>query len=58
MPVRVMTYNILKGGIGRQTELQVVIQAANPDVVVLQEVTDLDLLRKRKSIINRTDRFT
>lgn len=45
MPVRVMTYNILKGGIGRQNNLKDVIQLANADVVVLQEVTDLDVLR-------------
>ncbi len=40
-----MTYNILKGGGGRQKYIQDVIQAAKPSVVVLQEVTDVKILK-------------
>ncbi len=36
--MRVLTYNILDGGVGREQYIQEVIQAAAPDVVVLQEV--------------------
>ncbi|SRR6266496_2257368 len=45
MSLRLMTYNILKGGIDREKYIQEVIQTANPDVVVLQEVTDVNILR-------------
>ena len=40
MSLRVMTYNVLNGGIGREGLLLEVLRAANPDVVVLQEVLD------------------
>jgi exonuclease III len=45
MPLRLMTYNILKGGIGRQADIRAVIQTANPDLVLLQEVIDSKVLR-------------
>src|ERR1041385_3394022 len=45
MPLRVMTYNILLGGIGREKYIQEVIQSENPDVVVLQEVTSVEILK-------------
>ena len=44
MPLRVMTYNILKGGTGRANEIRERIQRTNADVVILQEVTDLTVL--------------
>jgi len=44
MPFRVMTYNILRGGTGRENEIREVIQRTNADVVILQEVTDLAVL--------------
>lgn len=44
MPLRVMTYNILKGGIGREDEIREVIQRTKADIVILQEVTDLTVL--------------
>lgn len=44
MPLRVMTYNILTGGTGRQRYIQDVIQAVDPDLVVLQEVTNQTIL--------------
>ena len=45
MPLRVMTYNILLGGIGREKYIQEVIQSENHDVVVLQEVTSVEILK-------------
>jgi exonuclease III len=45
MPLRLMTYNILTGGVSREKYIQEVIQSANPDVVVLQEVTDVEVLK-------------
>lgn len=44
MSLRLMTYNILDGGIGRETQLLKVIQKVQPDVLVLQEVFSKDLL--------------
>jgi exodeoxyribonuclease-3 len=35
--VRLLTYNIREGGVGRAAEIAAVIGAANPDVVALQE---------------------
>lgn len=40
MNLRVMTYNILNGGRGRETLLLEVVQTVNPDVLLLQEVYD------------------
>src|SRR5438045_9703327 len=37
MTVRLLTYNIREGGIGRADAIAEVIEAANPDVVALQE---------------------
>jgi exodeoxyribonuclease-3 len=38
--LRILSYNIRKGGKGRERELAGVITACSPDVVVLQEATD------------------
>ena len=35
--LRILSYNILKGGVGRETPLAAVISACEPDVVILQE---------------------
>ncbi|HKR07584.1 MAG TPA: endonuclease/exonuclease/phosphatase family protein, partial [Gemmatimonadaceae bacterium] len=35
--LRLLTYNIREGGVGRAEEIAEVIKAANPDVVALQE---------------------
>jgi exodeoxyribonuclease III len=40
MSLRVMTYNVLNGGTGRESLLLEVLRAAVPDIVVLQEVFD------------------
>ena len=37
MTVRILSYNILKGGVGRESPLAAIISAASPDIVVLQE---------------------
>jgi endonuclease/exonuclease/phosphatase family metal-dependent hydrolase len=38
--VRLLTYNIREGGVGRAEQIAEVITAASPDVVALQEATD------------------
>jgi endonuclease/exonuclease/phosphatase family metal-dependent hydrolase len=38
--VRLLTYNIREGGVGRAEAIAEVIRAASPDVVALQEATD------------------
>lgn len=40
MTLRILSYNIRKGGRGRERALAEVIRSASPDVVVLQEATD------------------
>ncbi|MEP6915011.1 MAG: hypothetical protein ABJC89_05170, partial [Acidobacteriota bacterium] len=40
MALRLLTYNICRGGAGREEQLSAVIASARPDVVVLQEATD------------------
>lgn len=37
--LRILTYNILRGGVGRERQLADVIIAESPDIVVLQEAT-------------------
>jgi endonuclease/exonuclease/phosphatase family metal-dependent hydrolase len=45
MHLRAMTYNILDGGENREAYILDVIQAAKPDVVILQEVFTEDFLK-------------
>ena len=40
--MRLLTYNILKGGQTREVEIMEVIQSVAPDVVVVQEVLEVD----------------
>ena len=40
--MRLLTYNILKGGQMREAEIIEVIQSVDPDVVVVQEVLEVD----------------
>jgi endonuclease/exonuclease/phosphatase family metal-dependent hydrolase len=42
MKVRLLTYNILKGGKEREAQIVEVIRSVAPDVVVVQEVLDVD----------------
>lgn len=46
MPLRVMTYNILNGGVGREQYIREVIRAVAPQVVILQEVADSSWLER------------
>lgn len=45
MSLRVMTYNILDGGVDREVYILDVIQKAQPDLVILQEIFSEDLLK-------------
>jgi exodeoxyribonuclease III len=45
MSLRVMTYNILDGGVNREAPIYEVIKEAHPDVVILQEVFTEDFLK-------------
>ena len=49
--LRVLTYNILRGGVGREGLLAEVIAAESPDVVILQEAT-------RPAVVERLARAT
>jgi endonuclease/exonuclease/phosphatase family metal-dependent hydrolase len=42
--LRVLSYNILKGGVGREEHLAAVINDQSPDIVVLQEATRPDVV--------------
>lgn len=46
MSVRLLTYNIREGGVGRAEQIANVISAASPDVVVLQEARDPDVVER------------
>jgi exodeoxyribonuclease-3 len=43
---RLLTYNIRRGGTGRVDALAAVIRASAPDLVLLQEATDADVVRR------------
>ena len=42
--MRLLTYNIREGGVGRAEQIATVIKSANPDVVALQEATHPDVV--------------
>jgi exodeoxyribonuclease-3 len=44
--LRVLTYNILQGGVGREAHLATVINHQQPDIVVLQEATRPDVVER------------
>jgi exodeoxyribonuclease-3 len=44
--VRLLTYNIREGGVGRAEQIAEVIGAANPDVVALQEAKDPEVVER------------
>ena len=46
MSLRLLSYNIRYGGVGREASLAGVIAACAPDVVVLQEATHPDVVRR------------
>ena len=46
MPLRVLSYNICRGGAGKEEQLAAVIAAVVPDIVVLQEATTPAVVEK------------
>lgn len=46
MPLRVLSYNICRGGAGKEEQLAAVIAAVDPDIVVLQEATTPAVVEK------------
>ena len=44
--MRLLTYNIREGGVGRADQIAEVIKAANPDVVALQEARNPDVVQQ------------
>jgi exodeoxyribonuclease-3 len=57
MMIRVMTYNILDGGLGREKQILEVLQATNPDIVVLQEVFSIEFLDTLAKQLNMKSYF-
>lgn len=51
MSLRVMTYNILNGGENRESYIAEVIQTAQPDVVILQEVYTEEFLKALSALL-------
>lgn len=50
--LRVLTYNILKGGAGREEHLAAVINHQSPDIVVLQEATRPEVVARLAEATN------
>jgi exodeoxyribonuclease-3 len=46
VPLRVLSYNICRGGAGKEEQLAAVIAAVDPDIVVLQEATTPAVVEK------------
>jgi endonuclease/exonuclease/phosphatase family metal-dependent hydrolase len=57
MILRLMTYNVLDGGVGREAAIVEVIRAASPDVVVLQEVMEPVLLERMAATLKMAYRL-
>ena len=55
--MRLLTYNILKGGEGREAEIVEVIRAAAPDVVVVPEVRSADSFRRIAAALGMAPRL-
>ena len=52
--MRLLTYNILKGGEGREAEIVEVIWAAAPDIVVVPEVRGVGCFRRIAAALEMT----
>ena len=50
--MKVMTYNILNGGVGREQAILKVVQSIQPDIVILQEVYTSDFLQDLGTALN------
>jgi endonuclease/exonuclease/phosphatase family metal-dependent hydrolase len=55
--LRLLTYNILKGGQEREAQIVEVIRSVNPDVVVVQEVLDVGPLRQIAAALGMSPYF-
>jgi len=44
--LRILSYNIRRGGTGHEADLAAVIRAAQADVVILQEATDVNVVKR------------
>lgn len=55
MIFRLLTYNILRGGIGRTDVLAKVINACRPDLVLLQEATDAGIVKQLAKLTGMAD---
>lgn len=54
MSLRLLTYNIQRGGVGRADRLARVINACQPDLVLLQEATDLETVERLAALTKMT----
>jgi endonuclease/exonuclease/phosphatase family metal-dependent hydrolase len=52
--LRLLTYNIRKGGAGREKAIAAVVSASRPDVVVFQEATDPAVIEEVASLCGMT----
>lgn len=51
MTLRLLSYNVRYGGVGRESQIAAVIRACDPDVVMLQEASDV-------AVVERLSRLT
>ena len=54
MLLRILTYNILRGGVGRESQLAAVITEQSPHIAVLQEATRPDVVARLASATGMT----
>jgi exodeoxyribonuclease-3 len=52
--LRLLTYNIHRGGVGRVERLAHVINSCQPDIVLLQEATDVDTVHRLAAMTRMT----
>ncbi len=57
MTLRVMTYNILNGGTGREQLIFEVLKMVNPDVILLEEVMDFRIVESLAESLNMLSFF-
>ena len=51
MTIRLLTYNILRGGVGRERALIDVVRDAHPDLVILQEATRPEVVERVSQVL-------
>jgi exodeoxyribonuclease III len=57
MLIRVMTYNVLDGGFGREQHIFDTLQSVQPDIVILQEVFASEFVEKLGNFLDMEIRF-